>query len=67
VQLIAEQVVALAPGFLGGPLPDLGVDPVDLVKMAIYDSMAICADYLAEISATIDFVEDNLAVHGITY
>ena len=67
VQFIAEQIVALAPGSLGGPLPDLGVDPVDLVKMAIYNSMAICADYLAEIDATIDFVEDKLAVRDITY
>jgi hypothetical protein len=67
VRLIAEQIVALAPGFLGGPLPELGIDPVDLVEMAIYDSMAICSDYLDEINATIDFVEGNLAAHGINY
>jgi hypothetical protein len=67
VQLIAEQIVALAPGFLGGPLPIPEADAVELVIVAIYDSMAICDDYLAEINATIEFVEDNLAFYGITY
>ena len=68
VKLIANQIVALAAGFLGGPIPDdLGIDPVDLVKIAIYDSMAICDDYLDEINATIDLVEDQLTAHDITY
>ncbi len=66
VQLIAEQIVALAPGFLD---PGLSLPPnaVDLVKAAIYASMEICNDYLAEINATIDFVENNLMTYGITY
>jgi hypothetical protein len=68
VQLIAEQIVALAPGFLGGELPeDPGVDPVELVKMAIYYSMVICSDYMTEIDATVESIEDNLMSHGITY
>jgi hypothetical protein len=67
VRLIANQIVALAPGFLGGELPIPKADAVGLVIVAIYDSMAICADYLAEINATIEAVEDELADHGITY
>lgn len=68
VQLIAEQIVALAPGFLGGPLPDLEVDPVEIVKAAIYGSMAICrGDYMTEIDATILFVEKNLAIYESIY
>lgn len=29
--------------------------------------MAICADYKAEIDATVEFVGKNLEDHGITY
>jgi hypothetical protein len=67
VQLIAEQIVALAPGFLGGPLPIPEADAVELVIVAIYDSMTICDDYMTEINATIDFVDENLITHGITH
>jgi hypothetical protein len=67
VQLVAEQIVALAPGFLGGPLPIPEADAVELVIVAIYDSMTICDDYMTEINATIDFVDENLITHGITY
>jgi hypothetical protein len=68
VRLIAEQIVALAPGFIGTEIPqDLPVDPVELVKMAIYYSMIICSDYTGEINATIEFVEDNLGSNGINY
>jgi hypothetical protein len=66
VKLIAEQIVALAPGFLD-PTQSLPPNAVDLVKAAIYASMEICNDYLAEINATIDFVESNLVTNGITY
>jgi hypothetical protein len=66
VQLIAEQIVALAPGFLD-PTQSLPPNAVDLLKAAIYASMEICNDYLAEINATIDFVESNLVTNGITY
>lgn len=66
VKLIAEQIVALAPGFLD---PGLSLPPnaVDLVKAAIYNSMAICDDYMTEINATIEFVDQILKARGITY
>lgn len=67
VKLIANQIVALAPGFLGGPLPIPEADAVEIVKAVIYVSMEICDDYMTEINATIDFVEENLITQGITY
>lgn len=67
VQLIAGQIVALAPGFLGGPLPIPEADAAEIVKAAIYNSMPICDDYMTEINATIGFVENNLATNGISY
>jgi hypothetical protein len=66
-QLIAEQIVALAPGFLGGPLPIPEADAVEIVIAAIYASMEICEDYITEINATIEFVENNLVINGIIY
>jgi hypothetical protein len=66
-QLIAEQIVALAPGFLGGPLPIPEADAVEIVIAMIYASMEICDDYLTEINATIEFVENNLITNGIVY
>ena len=67
VKLIANQIVALAPGFLGGELPIPEAYAVEIVKAAIYGSMAICPDYVTEINATIEFVENNLNTNGITY
>jgi hypothetical protein len=67
VQLISEQIVALAPGFLGGPLPIPEADAVEIVKAAIYVSMEICDDYITEINATIEFVENSLVTNGIFY
>ena len=67
VQLIAKQIVALASAFLGGPLPIPEADVVDLVKAAIYVSMEVCGDYMTEINATIEYVNDNLTTNGITY
>ena len=67
VQFIAEQIVALAPGFLSGSLPIPDADAVELVKAAIFDSMAVCDDFLIEIDATIQFVDQNLTAHGIAY
>jgi hypothetical protein len=67
VKLIANQIVALAPGFLGGPLPIPEAEAAELVKAAIYASIAICNDYMTEINATIGFVEDNLTDNGIIY
>jgi len=67
VQLIAKQIVALAPGFLGGPLPIPEADAIELVQAAIYVSMEICNDYMSEINETIDYVDYNLTTHGIIY
>ncbi len=67
VQLIAEQIVALASGFLGGPLPIPETDAGEIVKAMIYVSMEICDDYITEINATIEFVKNNLVNNGITY
>jgi len=60
-QLLAEQLVAV--------LSDLGFYsvPVEIITTAISNSMAICADYKTEIDATIEFVEQNLKEHKITY
>jgi len=60
VQLLAEQ--------LAGVISELGFAvPVETVKAAISSSMTICADYKAEIDATIGFVGKNLEDHKITY
>lgn len=60
VQLLAEQLVAV--------LPDLGLSvPVEIARAAIVSSMAICDDYKAEIDATVEFVEQRLEDHGVTY
>jgi hypothetical protein len=67
VQLLAEQVVAILPEFLGRPLPVPEAEAVEIVKKGIFNSMVICDDYRAEIDATIEFVEKNLKDHGITY
>lgn len=67
VQRIAEQIVALAPGFLGGPLPIPEEDAVEIIILAIYASMEVCDDYINEINATIGFVENNLLANGIIY
>ena len=67
VQLLAEQLVGVLPDFLGGPLPIPESDAVEIVKAGIFTSMAICNDYMAEIDATIEFVNKNLQDHGIFY
>ena len=67
VKLIAEQIVALAPDFLGGSLPVPEEDVISIVRAAIYASMEVCDDYLTEINATIQFVGENLIHHGISY
>lgn len=59
VQLLAEQLVAV--------LSELGFHavPVELITTAISSSMALCADYKAELDATVEFVGQNLKEHGI--
>jgi hypothetical protein len=66
-QLLAEQVVAIVPLFLGRPFPVTEDVAVEIMKGAILGSMAICDDYSAEIEATIDFVATNLKDHGVAY
>ncbi|MRR34434.1 hypothetical protein EG829_06995 [bacterium] len=67
VQLLAEQVVAILPDFLGVPLPVPEEDVVEIMKAAIVTAITSCADYRAEIDATIEFVDENLNEHRITY
>jgi len=67
VHLLAEQLVGVLPEFLGHPLPIPEAEAVEIVSAAILTSMALCADYMAEIDATIEFVDKNLKDHGITY
>ena len=67
VQLLAEQVVAILPDFLGAPLPVPEEDVVETMKAAIVSAMTLCADYKAEIEATVEFVKKSLHDHGITY
>lgn len=59
VQLLAEQLVAV--------LSELGFHavPVEIITTAISSSMALCADYKAELDATAEFVGKNLKEHGI--
>ncbi|MDA8105874.1 MAG: hypothetical protein M0Z89_02980 [Nitrospiraceae bacterium] len=66
-QLLAEQLVSILPEFLGHALPVPEAEAVRIVKAAIFQSMGICDDYLAEINATIEFVGKNLEDHGIIY
>jgi hypothetical protein len=73
IQLIAEMTAEIAASFLaanGFSLPP-GVkieDIVPLIEFAIVQSMGICAnDFAGEIEATIDFVNQNLEAHGISY
>jgi len=68
--LIAEQLVALAPAFLGAygvELPE-GVDLMGLSNQLIDVAMELCKDdYLAAVENTIPFVSENLSDMGISY
>jgi hypothetical protein len=68
--LIAEQLVALAPAFLGAygvELPE-GVDLMGLSNQLIDVAIAFCEpDYLTAVKNTIPFVSGNLADMGISY
>lgn len=66
-QLLAEQVLAILPAFLGGPLtvPDAVV--IEILKAALSSSMTLCDDYMKEIDATIKYVAENLEDHEIDY
>ena len=67
VQLLAEQLVEVLPGFLGRPLPIADKQAVEIVEAAMFSGMGICDDYKAEIEAAIEFVGKNLEDHGIAY
>jgi hypothetical protein len=68
--LIAEQLAALAPAFLGAygiTLPP-GVDLLGLSNYLIGIALDVCeGDYLPAVEGTIPFVSNNLANAGITY
>jgi len=64
VQLLAEQLVAILPDFLGGALPD---NAVEIMEAGIFSSMTLCDDYREEIDTTIEFVAESLKNHGIAY
>ena len=64
VRLLAEQLVAILPDLLGGPIPG---NTEEIMEAGIFRSMALCGDYRAEIEATIEFVGKNLREHGIVY
>lgn len=70
LQLISEQTAELSEDFLaayGITLPE-GTDLTPLITFAIEQSIAICAhDFAAEITATINFVDQQLKLHGIDY
>jgi hypothetical protein len=70
IKLISEQMAELSEAFLaayGVTLPP-GTDLTPLIKFAIKQSMKICAkDFDEEIAATINFVDQQLFLHGISY
>lgn len=70
VQLLSEQMAALAVGFLnayGIVLPD-GLDLVPLLNLGISQAMVLCApDFQGELAATVDEVRQQLKEHKIRY
>ena len=70
IQLVSEQMAALAAAFLasyGIVLPE-GVDLVPLLKAGIEGAMLLCApDFSGELAATVEEVKLQLKAHGIGY
>lgn len=71
VALMAEQLEEMAKAFLAAfglpPLPD-NADIKPLLQFGIVQAMALCApDFATEVAATLEFVEQQLAAHGISY
>ena len=70
IQLISEQMADLSIAFLaayGIELPE-GTDLTPIITFAIDQAMVICADdFATEITATINFVDQQLKSHGISY
>ncbi|MGE5174213.1 MAG: hypothetical protein ACM3MD_10345 [Betaproteobacteria bacterium] len=69
ILLISQQLAELATAFLaanGLTLPP-GADITPLLQFGIMQSMVLCApDFAAEVFATSNFVDQQLAAHGIT-
>lgn len=71
VMLMAEQLEEMAKAFLAAfglpPLPD-GVDIKPLMQFGIVQAMVLCApDFATEVAATLEFVEQQLQAHGVSY
>lgn len=70
LQLLSEQMAALAAGFLnayGIVLPD-GVDLTPMLKLGIAQAMLLCSpDFPGELAATIEEVKQQLKIHDIRY
>lgn len=64
VHLLAQRLVGILAGFLGASPPS---DTREVLEAAMVRSMELCDGYAAEIEATIGFVAENLAQHGIEY
>jgi len=70
IQLISEGTADIAAGFLAanGITPPPSEAIVPLIAFAIGQSIELCAnDFAEEITATIDFVGQNLQAHGVSY
>jgi hypothetical protein len=70
IHLISEQMAELSEAFLAayGVILPPGTDLRPLIKFAIEQSMEICVgDFDEEIAATINFVDEQLISHGISY
>ncbi len=71
IYLNAEQLEEIAKQFLAAyglpPLPE-GVDIKPLMQYGIYEAMLICADdFGPEVFATMNYVDQQLAAHGIEH
>ncbi len=73
LELPMDEAVPQVAAYLTGLAQQQGIIPsgVDpqvaqlLIYTALLDSMAICADYPAELDATVPYVQEQLAAHGV--
>ncbi len=63
MELLVEHLVGMLRDFPGHLLPIPEAEAVETVKAAIFKSMDICDDYIAQIEATTEFVHKNLKDH----
>jgi hypothetical protein len=70
IELISEQTANVAKSFLaayGIEIP-AEIDVTPFVKFLTQEAMAACADDFAfEVTATVGFVNENLAIEGVSY